>query len=127
MKDTDRHAQDGTTPHRIVVVPRRGAREQDDWCPWLQAELAGSSTFAPVVIGDMPDPDEPTIDRWGARRRARGERCRDPRRQLERARQASHPTVARSAELIVPDEYVRPLGGQRVCSQRTNGSPEYRG
>jgi len=67
MTKTDRNAQDGTTPHRIVVVPRWGARERDDWYPWLQAELAGPSTFAPVVIGDMPYPDEPTIERWRAR------------------------------------------------------------
>jgi serine hydrolase len=51
---------------KLIVVPRWGARAQDDWYPWLQAELAGLEAFAPVVIGDMPDPDEPTIDRWRA-------------------------------------------------------------
>jgi len=61
-------AEQAVTPRqRIVVVPRWGARAQDDWYPWLQAELAGSRTFAPVVVGDMPDPDEPTIARWPAR------------------------------------------------------------
>lgn len=54
-------------PYRIIVVPRWGARRQDDWYPWLQTELAGSSAFAPVVIGSMPDPDEPTIAGWRAR------------------------------------------------------------
>ena len=52
MKTTDRNAQVGTTPRRIVVVPRWGAREQDDWSPWLQAELAGSAagTLADTVL-----------------------------------------------------------------------------
>lgn len=54
-------------PYRIIVVPRWGATGQDDWYPWLGAELAGSSVFSPVVVGDMPDPDEPTIAGWRAR------------------------------------------------------------
>ena len=65
MEKTGRTAE--VTPRRVLIVPRWGAREQDDWYPWLQAELAGSNTFAPVVVGDMPDPDEPTIAGWRAR------------------------------------------------------------
>ncbi len=67
MTAADSKKQDATTPRRVVVVPRWGARVQDDWYPWLLAELHGSRTFAPVVIGDMPDPDGPTIDGWSAR------------------------------------------------------------
>jgi predicted alpha/beta hydrolase family esterase len=65
MERTSRTA--GTTPRRVLIVPRWGAREQDDWYPWIRAELAGSSSFAPVIVGDMPDPDEPTIAGWRAR------------------------------------------------------------
>jgi hypothetical protein len=65
--DTHRDVRDAGTSHRIIVVPRWGGTEHDDWYPWIQAELAGSRAFGPVVIGDMPDPDEPTIDRWRSR------------------------------------------------------------
>jgi predicted alpha/beta hydrolase family esterase len=66
MKQSGRAAA-GARPRRILVVPRWGATEEDDWYPWLRTELAGSSSFAPVVIADMPDPDEPTVDGWASR------------------------------------------------------------
>jgi hypothetical protein len=42
MTEADRKIRDGRTPRGSVVVPRRGARGQDDWYPRLLAELAGS-------------------------------------------------------------------------------------
>ena len=51
---------------RVIVVPRWGARPDDDWYPWITAELAGSPTFAPVVVADMPAPEAPVIAAWAA-------------------------------------------------------------
>ena len=65
MVQTRRTAE--MTSRRVLIVPRWGAKRQDDWYPWLQAQLAGSNTFAPLVVGDMPDPDEPAIAAWRAR------------------------------------------------------------
>lgn len=45
-------------------MPRWGARAHDDWYPWIAAELARTGTFGPVIVGEMPQPDEPTIPAW---------------------------------------------------------------
>lgn len=52
---------------RVLIVPRWGATPSDDWYPWMEAELAASSTFGPVVVGAMPAPEEPTIEAWTSR------------------------------------------------------------
>jgi len=53
--------------HRLLIVPRWGAGPEDDWYPWLLAEVGRGRSFAPAVVADMPRPDEPVIEDWVAR------------------------------------------------------------
>lgn len=47
---------------RVIIVHRWEGSSQDDWRPWLKAELEklGCEVFVP----DMPDTDVPVIEKW---------------------------------------------------------------
>lgn len=53
---------------RVLVVPRWSGRPTDDWYPALQAAVqAAFREDAPEVrVLDMPEPDLPTLEAWGA-------------------------------------------------------------
>jgi uncharacterized protein len=54
---------------RLIVVPRWAGTPAADWYPWLGRELQAMrpSPFEPVVIADMPNPSQPTIQAWTGR------------------------------------------------------------
>lgn len=47
---------------RIIIVHRWSGSSQDDWRPWIKAEL--EKLNYEVIIPDMPNTDCPTIDKW---------------------------------------------------------------
>lgn len=47
---------------RIFIIHGWGGSSKGDWLPWLKAELA--KLGHQVVVPDMPDTDEPVIEKW---------------------------------------------------------------
>ena len=54
---------------RLIVIPRWAGTPKSDWYPWIQRTLEAMQPqpFDPVVIADMPNPDQPTISAWVGR------------------------------------------------------------
>ena len=47
---------------RIVIVHGWGGSSKDNWLPWIKSEL--ESLGHKVLVPDMPDTDNPIIERW---------------------------------------------------------------